>query len=78
MTSQRKPAEIDAAEITRRREAIGLSKTEAARLSKMTPQAWHNIESGIRTRCTPLTLLRVARAIKCPMDKLVLEPQTPD
>jgi transcriptional regulator with XRE-family HTH domain len=62
---------VDPKKIKRRREALGLSQTEAAQRARFSLQRWNNIEAGRRLAIDPDALLAVARALKCRMEDLI-------
>jgi transcriptional regulator with XRE-family HTH domain len=59
-------------EITRRREALKLSKVEAAARVGFSPQQWNNLEAGRMEDPRAFTVQRMAAALECSMDDLMM------
>lgn len=62
---------VDVKEITRRRDALGLSQAEAARLAEMSPQWWSDLEKGKHDNPRVMTLVRIAVVLGCKVDDLL-------
>ena len=63
---------LDTMKIKQRREKLGLSQEDAARLAGLSSrQRWHHIESGRKPNITIDTLESIAQALQCkPADLL--------
>jgi predicted transcriptional regulator len=62
---------INTTELTRRREALGITPAEAARRAGMKPQQWNSLERGWVRDPQISTLARVAAALECRVDDLI-------
>jgi transcriptional regulator with XRE-family HTH domain len=62
--------------LTAARERAGITQAQAARAASMTPQQWHNVESGQRPDPRISTVARMARVCRAPLDDL-LEDERP-
>ncbi len=62
---------LNHSEITRRREAKGLTKTDAAKLASISVQQWNDIESGRYPDIRLSTLEAMAKALKCKVQDLI-------
>jgi predicted transcriptional regulator len=62
-------------QIRLRREALGLSTREAARLAGMHQPAWVRIEVDAKANPTLSTLESVARVLGCGIGELVIQPK---
>lgn len=56
--------------IKSRRESLGLSQTQAARLAGIARPNWARVESGQQTNAKFATVERIADALGCSIDRL--------
>jgi transcriptional regulator with XRE-family HTH domain len=57
--------------LTAARVKLGYSQADCARACGMTPQQWHNVESGQRADPRISTIARMSKVIKAPLDDLL-------
>lgn len=66
-------ASVNGEEVKRRREAMKLSQAEAGRQIGFTAQRWSDMENGRIPNPRLVTLVAVARVLKCGLDDLVVK-----
>lgn len=65
---------VNFGEVTRRREALGLTMQQAAGAVGWTAQRWGDVERGRRPNPSIATVLAVARVLRCKVDQLLVKP----